>query len=92
MNEWAVVVVQLVERLLHTPVIHSSNPVINKYYLFSTVLACVIEKTIIMKKRPSTYGPIKNKKTNEETNSRKQSTVALTKDIFFKMDFIKFCR
>ena len=84
MNEWAVVVVQLVERLLHTPVIHSSNPVISKFYLFSTVLA--------KKKRPSTYGPIKNKKTNEETNSRKQSTVALTKDIFFKMDFIKFCR
>ena len=62
MNEWAVVVVQLVERLLHTPVIHSSNPVISKFYLFSTVLACVIEKTIIKKKRPCIYGQIKNKK------------------------------
>ena len=44
----AVVVAQLVERLLPTPEIHGSNPDIGKI-LFTN---CTIEKTKIMKKRP----------------------------------------
>ena len=52
------VVAQLVERLLLTPEIHSSNPVIGKFYLLSIEFKklLVIERTK-MKKR----GPINKK-------------------------------
>ena len=39
----AVVVVQLVERLLPTPEIHGLNPVIGKFYLLPTVLRIVLK-------------------------------------------------
>ena len=45
---WAVVVAQLVERLLTTPEIRNLNPEISK--ILSTY--CNIEKTKIKKKRP----------------------------------------
>ena len=45
------VVAQLVERSLPTPRICSSNPFIGKFYLLSTGLKNVIEKTKIKNKR-----------------------------------------
>ena len=41
---WAVVVAQLVERLLLTPEICSSNPVISKFYFLSIVLKKILKK------------------------------------------------
>ena len=55
MSLWAVVVVQLVERLLPTPEVHGSNPVIGKflYWTFNCLPTVIcVEKTKIKKKRP----------------------------------------
>ena len=41
---WAVVVAQLVERLLLTPEIHGSNPLIGKFYFPSAVLKTVLKR------------------------------------------------
>ena len=41
---WAVVVAQLVELLLLTPEICSSNPVISKFYFLSIVLKKILKK------------------------------------------------
>ena len=54
MSLWAVVVVQLVERLLPTPEVHGSNPVIGKflYWTFNCLPTVIcVEKTKIKKKR-----------------------------------------
>ena len=48
---WAVVVAQLVERLLPIPEVHGSNPVISKNLNF-TLTGYSIEKTKIKKKMP----------------------------------------
>ena len=45
---WAVVVAQLVERLLPTSEVHGSNPVISKHLITDNCF----EKTRIKKKRP----------------------------------------
>ena len=53
--EWAVVVAQLVERLLLIPEVRGSNPVIGKnLFIYWTIVNCqlCIEKTKIKKKRP----------------------------------------
>ena len=49
--DWAVVVAQLVERLLPIPEVRGSNPVISKIYIEHFTVNC-IEKTKIKKKRP----------------------------------------
>ena len=48
----AVVVAQVVERLLPKPEICSSNPVIGKMLSTNLSTYCIIEKTKIKKKRP----------------------------------------
>ena len=49
---WAVVVTQLVDRLLPTPEVHRSNPVIGNFYIEHLFTINYIEKTKIKKKRP----------------------------------------
>ena len=41
---WAVVVAQLVERLLPTPEVHGSNPVIGKIYIEHFLLSTVYKR------------------------------------------------
>ena len=49
---WAVVVAQLVEQLLPTPQVRSSNQVICKIYIQNLFTLNCIEKTNIKKKNP----------------------------------------
>ena len=49
---WAVVVAQLVERLLATPEIRGSNPAIGKIYIEQCLLSTVLKRQKINKKRP----------------------------------------
>ena len=69
---WAVVVAQLVERLLTTPEIRGSNPDIGK--ILST--NCTVEETKIKKKRPGmahllkdAHQPFKNKESIDLSSS-----------------------
>ena len=59
MNQfWVVVVAQLVERLLPTPEVRGSNPVIFKIYIEHLFAVNCIEKTKI-KKKEAENGPFK---------------------------------
>ena len=69
-NNWAVVVAQLVERLLPIPEVRGSNPVIGKnLFIYWTFVYCQlsIEKTKIKKKRP---GMAHLKKKKKDSNNQ----------------------
>ena len=66
-NSWVVVVVQLVERLLPTPEIRSSNPDIG--IILSTY--CIILKTKLKKKRPGMAHLLKAKELHASAKSIK---------------------
>ena len=51
-RNWALVVAQLVERLLKIPEVRGSNPVIGKIYIEHLFAVNCIENTKIKKKRP----------------------------------------